>query len=337
MALTDESTSGIGATMLVQPSGGIGNYGYPVYMGGGNNGGLFGGGDSWLGILFLIALCNGGFGFGGGYGALGMMNGMLGYDFPWLMTGQQNINTNTNNGFRDQMINDNITSVRDGIAGLSTQLCGCCGDMQMSLANGFAGVNQNVSNGFASTNLGIANGTAAIQNSLCNGFNGVNNSVFGAQTAISQQLNANEIASLNRSFAEQTANTAGFTNVNSGIADLRYTEATEGCATRTAAAQNTRDIIDAQTRGTQAILDKLCALELDGYKRENDNLRTQLNMANLSASQTAQTAAILQGQAAEIDGVYNRLKNCPVGTYNVCNPLTPANGCGCGCGNGFAN
>lgn len=308
MALTDES--GVGITMPVTPA--AYSYGMPY---GGNNGGLFGGGDSWLGILFLIALCNGGFGFGGFGG-----NGMLGYDFPWLLNGQQGINNNVSSGFRDAQLSDSITSVRDGISNLATQLCGCCGDMQMSLANGFAGVNQN----------------------LCNGFNGVNNSVFSAQTAISQQLNANELASLNRSFAEQTANTAGFTSVNAGIADLRYTEATENCATRTAAAQNTRDIIDSQTRGTQAILDKLCALELDGYKRENDNLRTQLNMASLAASQAAQTATIQQGFASEVDAVYNRLKNCPVGTVPVFGNQ-PIFTCaqnvagGCGCGNGFAN
>ena len=39
----------------------------------------------------------------------------------------------------------------------------------------------------------------------------------------------------------------------------------------------------------------LCQLELDGYKREADNLRQQLNMAQLAASQTAQTAQILAG------------------------------------------
>lgn len=71
MALTDEN--GVGFSMPVAPA-----YGGMPY-GGGN--GLFGGGDSWLGILFLIALCNGGFGFGGfggGYGAMmgmGMMDG----------------------------------------------------------------------------------------------------------------------------------------------------------------------------------------------------------------------------------------------------------------------
>lgn len=110
----------------------------PLY-GGGNNGG-FGFGGDWgsLIVLFLIAaMFGGGFGFGGGYGG-----GMGGYDFPWLLTGQQNINTNTNNGFRDAMINDGITSIRDGIGNLSTQLCNSTSNVQMALANGFAGVEQ---------------------------------------------------------------------------------------------------------------------------------------------------------------------------------------------------
>ena len=317
MALTTEN--GMDTTMLVSPTGGYG---------GGN--GLFGSGDSWLGILFLIALCNGGFGFGGFGGGYGAMMGMGMADgfglYPWLNNSQ-----NINDGFRDQMLNSTVQGIQNSITS-------GFGDVQL----GIAGVNQNIcqtgngitsaiNQGFASTNLG-----------MCQGFNGVNNSIFGAQTAISQQLNSNELASLNRSFAEQTANTQGFTNVQSGIADLRYTEATEACNTRAASAQNTRDIIDSQARGTQAILDKLCALELDGVKaqlaqaqRDNVALQNAVNMSAMRESQTAQTAQILAGQAAEIDGVYNRLKNCPVGTYNVCNPLTPANPCGCGCNGSF--
>ena len=273
----------------------------------------FGGDGAWL-ILFILFAMNGGWGngFGGGFG------GGMNYDFPWLMSGQQNINSNTNNGFRDAMINDGITSVRDGISGLATQLCGCCGDMQMGMANGFSGVQMALANGFA--------GNAA--------------AITGAQNGITQQLYNNEIASLNRSFAEQTANVQGFNAVNAGLADAKYVEATEACATRTANAENTRDIIDSQTRGTQAILDKLCALELDGYKRENDNLRTQLNMASLNASQAAQTATLQQGQAAEVDALYNRLKNCPVPSQPVYGnqPIFTCNGnngCGCGCGCGM--
>ena len=113
----------------------------------------------------------------------------------------------------------------------------------------------------------------------------------------------------------------------------------EGSATRFADANNTRDIIESQTRSTQAVLDKLCALELDGYKRENDNLRSQLNMATLRESQTAQNAFIAQGFADEVDQLYNRLSNCPVPSTPVYG-RTPIftcnnNGCGCGCGNNF--
>ena len=87
---------------------------------------------------------------------------------------------------------------------------------------------------------------------------------------------------------------------------------------------------------TQAILDKLCQLELDGYKRENDNLRSQLNMATLRESQTAQNAFIAQGLNNEVDQLYNRLNNCPVPTTPVYG-RTPIFSCnnqnqGCGCG-----
>lgn len=167
----------------------------------------------------------------------------------------------------------------------------------------------------------ITSGFGDVATQLCGGFAGVNSNITNASINNMQQL-----------FGVQSALQQCCCDNRAGLADLKYTIATEECATRSASATNTRDIIDAQNRGTQAVLDKLCALELDGYKREADNLRQQLNMAQLSASQTAQTAQILAGQSAEIDGVYNRLKNCPVGTYSVCNPLTPAGfNCGCGC------
>ena len=300
MALTDENGSGFNVNMPV----------VPAYGGGYGGQGGFGFGGDWAWILLLLVL-GGGWGGFGGFGMNGAVGaGIAGMDmlYPWMNNSQ-----NINDGFRDAQLHDSVTSVRDGISSLSTQLCNCCGDMQLGMANGF---------------------------------NGVNNSIFGAQTALSQQLNTNEIASLNRSFAEQTANMQGFTGVQSGIADTKFTIAQEECATRSASAMNTRDIIDSQTRGTQAILDKLCALELDGVKaqlaqaqRENVGLQNAVNMATMQASQTAQTAQILAGQAAEIDGVYNRLKNCPVPSMPVYGntPIFTCSGnSGCGCG-GFAN
>lgn len=308
MALTDE---GMGTTMLMQPA-----YGAPY-----GNGGGFGFGGDWAWILLLLVL-GGGWGGFGGFGMGGMMGaGMLGADmgfglYPWLNNSQ-----NINDGFRDQMLNSNVTSIRDGVQGLSTQLCQCCGDMRYDLANGF---------------------------------NGVNNSVFGAQSAITAQLNNNELASLNRSFAEQTANTQGFTNVQAQLAqngynqatqaaDIKYTIATENCADRYEAAQNTRDIIDSQTRGTQAILDKLCALELDGVKnqlaqaqRENVGLQNQVNMATARAENLANADNI-------VNSLYSRLSSCPTPSIPVagntplfsCNPSFNSPNAGCGCNGGF--
>ena len=259
-----------------------------------NNGGFgFGGDWAWIILLLLLGWGNNGWGGNGGFGGNG--------DFPWLMTGQQNINTNTNNGFRDAMINDGITSIRDGIAGLSTQMC-----------NGFSGTQMAISNGFAN-----------------------------AETA----ANARQMADMQSMFGIQSALQNCCCENRAGIADLKYTVATENCADRTAAYQNTRDIIDSQTKGTQAILDKLCQLELDGVKAQVDakndriaELQSQLNMANLSASQTAQNAFIAQGFSNEVDALYNRLNSCPVPTTPVYG-RTPIFTCnqqaGCGCGGSF--
>lgn len=261
-------------------------------VGNGGFGGGFGGDWGWIILLLLFA--GGGFGMNGGFGG--------GYDFPWLMSGQQNINTNTNNGFRDAMINDGITSVRDGISDISTQLCG-----------GFAGT------------------TAAVTN---------------AQNAITQQMYANQIADLNRSFDAQVANTAGLTNISAQLAncccenraatqDVKYTIATEACANRATSTAN-----------TQAILDKLCQLELDGVKAQVDakndrilELQNQLNMATLRESQTAQNAFIAQGFSDEVDQLYNRLNNCPVPSTPVYGrtPIFTCNQGGCGCNGGFYN
>lgn len=205
--------------------------------------------------------------------------------YPWMNNSQ-----NINNGFRDQMLNDNITSIRDGVYGITNQLC-----------NGFAGT------------------TAAIT---------------GAQNAITQQMYTNQIADMQQNFAAQTATMQGFNAVQGQLAQCC-------CDNKTAAMQNTRDIIDSQTRSTQAILDKLCALELDGVKgqlaaaqRENVGLQNQLNMAALRESQTAQNAFIAQGLSNEVDQLYNRLSNCPVPSVPVYGkqPIFTCGGQGCGCG-----
>ena len=128
----------------------------PAYAGGYGNGfGNFGGDWGWI-VLLLLCAGGGWGGFGGGYGGFGNM--MLGYDFPWLMNGQQGINNNVSSGFRDAQLSDGITSIRDGISGISTQICNTqMADMERSFAAQTA-----TAQGFTNVNSALAGIDAAI-------------------------------------------------------------------------------------------------------------------------------------------------------------------------------
>lgn len=271
----------------------------PAFGYGGGNGGFgFGGADGWWIILLFLLCGNGLWGGMGGFGGMmwPMMMGGMGAGFGLdYLYPWLNNSEHISDGFRDQQLQTSVTGIQNA----------------------------------------VTTGFGNVQNALCQGFAGTTAAVTGAQNAISQQLYSNEIANLNRSFAEQTANMQGFNGVQSGLCDIRYGSAT-----------NTRDIIESQNRGTQAILDKLCALELDGVKgqlaaaqRENVGLQNQLNMAALRESQTAQNAFISQGFANEVDALYNRLNTCPVPTTPVYGrtPIFTCNNGGCVCNGGFAN
>ena len=169
------------------------------------NGGGFG--DSWAWIIILLLVFGGMGNFGG--------NGVN----PWVMNGQNGINANTNEAFRDASINA-------GLDGITAQM-----------------------------------GNNAI-NSMQN--------VFGLQTAINTGFNG-----LQAQLAQCCCNN------NLATVQTQNIVQTEGAATRLAI-QNQ----------TQQILDKLCEQEIEALRSQNVSLQNQVNMLNLAASQTAQTAAI---------------------------------------------
>lgn len=264
----------------------------PMYGGGNGGFGNFGGDGWWIILLLLFAGGGWGNGFGGGFGG-----NALGYDFPWLLNGQNAINGNVNAGFQNAMLNDSITSIRDGISGVQTSLC-----------NGFAGVNQAIANGLSQAEIAA---------------------------------NARQMASMQQNFSLQSQLADCCCENRLATCQTQNIVQSEGSATRFADANNTRDIIQSQSDGTRAILDKLCQLELDGVKAQVDakndriaELQTQLNMANLAASQTAQNAFIQQGFSNEVDALYNRLNSCPVPTTPVYGrtPIFTCQNNGCGCG-----
>lgn len=142
---------------------------------------------------------------------------------------------------------------------------------QSAIMSGLNGISNNVVSGFGD-----------VQTALCAGFNGVE---IGA--------NARQMANMQSMFDLQSQFANCCCENRLGIADLKYTIATENCADRYEAAQNTRDIIDSQSRGIQTILDKICSLEIEAKNDKISDLERQLAMASLQASQVAQTAEII--------------------------------------------
>lgn len=268
----------------------------------GNNGSWGSSMGEW--IIGLVAL--GMLGNGGMFGGFG--GNAMGYDFPWLLSGQNGINQNTNDGFQNLHLSNQIEGTRDAVNNLSTQVCGSTADIVQAVNSGFAGAEISA--------------------------------------------NARQIADMQQNFNGQIATLQGFNNLSSQFADCCCENRLASCQTqntiiseaannRFASANNTRDIIDSNNRNSQAILDKLCQLELDGVKAQveakNDRiaeLTTQLNMATLRESQTAQTAQIRIAEENQFENFYNRLKNCPVNAVAVYGNTPvfscPSNGCGCG-------
>ena len=306
MALT-ENGNGNGMIMPVAPMYG-GGYG-------GGMGGIGFGGD-WAWILLLLVLGGGWGGFGGfGMGGAGAMMGMgmmgMDYLYPWL-----NNSEHISDGFRDAQLSNQVGNIQNAVTS-------GFGDVQNALCAGFGNV----------------------QNSLCGGFAGVNASINGAQNAIAQQLYTNQISDLERSFAAQTANTAAINGVNMNLqncccenraatADVKYTLAQEGCATRTADAQNTNALLNAFNSGIQSIKDQLCSDKIESKNDIIAQLRSELMFARGQASQDVQTAAIQLGQRNLANEVEQYVAPRAIPAYVVQNPncCNAVSGCGCGCG-----
>ena len=191
----------------------------------------FGGDGGWW-ILLLFILLGGG-GFGGGWGGADNL-------YPWMNNSQ-----NINDGFRDQMLNTQVTSIGD------------------KLTAGFGALQNTITGGFAQAEI-AANGRQMADM----------NQHYQLQSALAQCCCDNRMATV------QTQNIVQ----------------SEAAATRLAIQQQ-----------TQQILDKMCEQEIEQLRAQNVSLQNQVNMLNLSASQTAQTAALMADNTANTNYIINKL------------------------------
>ena len=202
------------------------------------------------------------------------------------------------------------------------------------------GVTADVQRGFDQS--AVIGGLSGIASAINTGFSNAEVSRCNSQANILQTLNNNQ-ANLSTQLNTIAMNQQNCCCENrAGLADLKYTVATEACADRATVTDALRDVIASNTANTQAILDKLCQQEIDALKAQNQELQMQSYLASLAASQNAQTGQILNDNAAQTTALLRALNPAPIPAYVVPNPVGCNcgwnSGCGCGCNNnGFYN
>ena len=172
-----------------------------------------------------------------------------------------------------------------GLQGMATRADITAGFQFQELQNAVRGIER-----------GIADATYALNNTVVNGFHGVERSVCDLSHQISDCCCENRAA----------------------IADLKYTIATEDCATRTLIQNTTRDLIDNQNNNTRSILDFLVKDKIDTLTAENQALK-------FAASQSRQNdylAALADSKTAEV--IRRTGYDYPIPAF-VVQPPTPIN------------
>lgn len=183
---------------------------------------------------------------------------------------------------------------------------------QAAIMGGLNGIQQAVSNGFANAEVSRCNTQANLLSTLNNNQN--------VTTAAMNGLAMN----LQNCCCENRAATA----------DLKYAIATENCADRNALSEALQALTVQNNANTQRILDTLCQDKIDAKNEKIAELQNQLTMANLAASQNAQTAQILTDNLAQTNAIEQYLAPVPRPAYvvqnpNCCSASSMFSTCGC--------
>lgn len=245
-------------------------------------------------------------------------NDMFGGNNMWwiillfiILGWNNNNNGNSNGGGYGMPYVINAGGVGDCLGGSSVQ----AGFNQQALMAGIAGVQNTASNGFANAEV-----------SRCN-----------QQTNVLQALNGIGM-SLQNCCCESRA----------GLADLKYTVATENCADRNALSEalyqvtarmeaNHQALLANQNAGIQSLKDEFCKDRLDRKDEIIAGLRQDLQNARFDASQIAQTARFDASQLKQTQEIEQYLNPTAIPAYIVQNPnccptntVVPCNCGGCG-------
>ena len=201
------------------------------------------------------------------------------------------------------------------------------------LSNGQKEIMQNTNQGFDTLHLSnqldtVNSGIYSLSNQLCNCCADMNSTVSNGFYNAEVSACNRQMANMNQLFGLSTQVANASADNRLGIQDLKATVISENCSDREVLRQIGQDILVSQTANTQKIIDEIFRDRLDEKDDKIADLNRQLQMADLRASQIAQTQAITSN-------IYNELKNCPIGTVPVYGnqaifSCPGNNGCGCG-------
>ena len=186
---------------------------------------------------------------------------------------------------------------------------------------------------------GNQGGTTVVANDVQRGFDqsAVMGGLNGIATAVNNGFASAEISRTNaQANTMQSMNNLAMSLQNcccenrAGLADLKYTVATEACADRQSVNDALNAVTNAMNAGFQGIYNQMCQDKIDAKNEEIANLRTQLNISALRESQSDQTARVLADNANQTATLKQVLNPTPIPAYVVQNP----NG-GCNCGQNF--
>lgn len=151
----------------------------------------------------------------------------------------------------------------------------------------------------------------------------INSSVNAGFAGVEASANARQIADMQQMFALQNQFSNCCCENRLATANLQADIAREACANR----QTVNDAV-------QSIKDMMCQDKIDAKNEIIANLRQQMNMMQLTASQNAQTQALIANNELQTAALEQYLAPVPRPAYVVANPNCCAqnyyNGCGCG-------
>lgn len=288
--------------------------GYLAGQDGGNNngGGLFGGNQGiWIVVILAMILM----GWGGNYGRnSGGDSGMSAY-IPYLVgtgaTGQGGADTRAalSEGFYQQDTSRSLAGIQSGICSLGYDQLAQMNGINANMASGFAGVNSAICQ-LGYQNAQLVNG---LERSVSNGDNAIN-------LAIMQESNARQAGQT--ALATQLASCC--CENKQLIGDLKYTIATEDCATRQAIADNTRAVIDNCNANFRGMMDYFTQDKIATLTAENQSLKDII-------SQKDQNTLLTNAMAQQTDVLMTRLNPRAQPAYVVPNPNATTNCCGNAC------